>query len=183
VNAFTAYGQKGLPFAVAEGAFRAVQDLVDRHKGEAPQASGTGPDDDPTLQAAYLERISIPAVALSDPFRPLAEDRQVTVQVRFPNKYPGNGAFPEELRQALADLPVPDHLKVVHHGAKLFSKVERTGQTPGTVTYHFVNNTALDDKGEPKPVNDEKAVPANIETFNCTLPRDEASAAPEGSHK
>lgn len=165
---------QGLTHSVLAGVTEAIRVIVATPSFRPPMpglpnAAATTPP----LQGAYLRRIELAQAAStgnisSDPFRPLATARTVTVQIDIPT-----GAQQSNVRSALIktlrELPVPDTLRDLTTTPTLFSDVQATSDIDGQVEWYYIDRDNLDASGSVKPIEEKRTLPTSTTTFTCTI--------------
>jgi len=167
---FDSYGDhKGVNHAVIEAVFAIVQDIIKDSGPLNPDAPRTKPEDgnDPHLQQVYLRSIDIPSFNFrNDPFRPLNEVRKVKIEIGVVEKGKDVRLV---IENRLKEAPVPDALKAVHGGTKLFSGVQNAGQQPGSEDYYVKDEAFRLEGGDIKPLDKQFNPPLKIYVFECAL--------------
>lgn len=178
---FDAIGaNQGLDYAVLSGITSVVQDVsLVRQLAAADQP--TEPDG-PVLKlaTAYLKGIQLLGFTeASDPFRPLAAEHKVVVQVDIPS-----GSRKDEINtsllKGLRELAVPPHLKDLTQAPQLFSEVQLTNEVPGSLDWWYLNRQAIDAQtGALKPIEEHRQVSTSTLTYTCTIPALPGSEVPK----
>lgn len=168
---------QGLTHAVLSGVTSAVQGiaLTPGFRPPAPTLPAVI-ETTPALQGAYLRKVEFgePAVAGvvasggSDPFRPLATLRTVSVQIDIPAG-PSQGEVRSALLKSLRELPMPAHLQDLAKASTLFADVQATSDIEGVVSWYYLDRDKLDEKGDLKPIEEKKTLATSTTTYTCTI--------------
>lgn len=174
LSRFDAFGMhKGVSHAVLSGITTAIAQRIDQARAvvwEAPKTLGA--EGDKRMQRFYLGKVELPAFDFkNDPFRPLAAERKVVVEVQIVRE--GAGANTLELAKSiedsLKDIEAPETIRGIHGGGKLFSDVQNRGTRDTDDSFLFRDDSHLDEKGNVKPVNEQIRYRVSVATFECTL--------------
>jgi len=163
---------QGLAHAVLGGVTSAVQGiaLTPGFRPPAPTLPAIV-ETTPALQGAYLRKIDFGDLAAgggSDPFRPLATARTVSVQIDIPAG-PSQGEVRSALLKTLRELPMPAHLQDLAKAPTLFTDVQATSDIEGVVSWYYLDRDRLDEQGSLKPIEEKKTLATSTTTYTCTI--------------
>lgn len=161
---------QGFDHAILDGVTGVVQAVSLQRELCAPDLQTVPGGKVLKLAAAYLKGVQLmPGTDAGDPFRPLAAERKVVVQVDIPA-----GSRKEDINnsllKALRELPVPAHLQDLSKAKTLFGDVQATNDVPGSLDWWYLNRGNIDENGSLKPIEERRQVSTATLTYTCTIP-------------
>jgi type IV pilus assembly protein PilM len=164
---FDVVGQaQGFTHAVVGGVVRVVQTTATDPAISLADLAGTG--DTPKAQAAWLRSVDLPGAGGTDLLRPLANQRTCTVAIDIP-RCAAQVEIRQMLLKRLREVPVPPELKELIPGERLFSDVQASSDTEGSIDWYFINRQHLDANGSLAPIEERREFATNVTTFTCLV--------------
>jgi type IV pilus assembly protein PilM len=188
LSTFDSYGRhKGVNHAVIDGVVHALSEAIAGYgpvKWQVPPEL-KGEDGPSLMQRIYIGRIEVPPFEFgADPFRPLAEERRVVVEVHIVREDRDETLqISKELEDRLKAIPVPAGLKGLHGGEALFADVQNRGSRAAENSFWYKNDRYTDAKGDVRPFEKEVRYKVAIATFDCTLAAAGASSLAPAANK
>ncbi|MBA2479068.1 MAG: type IV pilus assembly protein PilM [Planctomycetes bacterium] len=170
-----AYNTYGAQAGVVQAVFAEVTGVLQSVIAEKGSIGETGKSilekGDPYLQAVYLKSVTIPEYDIAGPdgpFRPLATQRDITIEVTMPKGVSSAQIIPQ-VKERLKKIAVPAYLSDIVGGATLFSDVEAQGDRPGDDDYWYLEKEHVDESGTSQPIQENRKVPVIVATFVCQM--------------
>ena len=184
LSAFDSYGRhKGVSHAVIDGVIVSLAEAIVGYGAVSwTQPVELKDEPDKAMQRVYIGRIEVPPFRYSvDPFRPLAEERKVVVEIHIVREDKDDTlAISKELEDRLKAIKAPDQFKALHGGEALFADVQNRGSRNADDAFWYKDDKHVDPRtGDVRPFEKEIRYKVAIATFDCTL----APTATNGSRK
>jgi type IV pilus assembly protein PilM len=160
-----------------------IADVQGKHGMLGDKTTAPSQGGDPYLTSIYLHSIDFPSPTPTpgdDPFNPLETPRVVNLEVAILTKA-GPVSIIKEIKDGLRAIKVPDHLLACHIGGgenntaptapprDLFSDVQSPFDSPAVESYFYIDKEHVDDKGDLKPISEERHIQVTVARFVCSL--------------
>jgi type IV pilus assembly protein PilM len=175
LTVYSRYGANtGLTQFVFAQVLSSIAAVQTKHEMIGDKSTSPAQGGDPYLTSVYVHSVEFatPAqTATDDPFNPLnaaAPAREVHIEVAVVTKA-GAPSIIREIKEALKAIQVPDKTIDCHAGHELFSDVQQPYEQDGTESYFYIDKEHVDERGDLKPVTDERRIPVRVARYVCSF--------------